>query len=323
MQTCLLSVILPALHADNSHQSKIESERLTNQARDEMVRHNFKAAFRLIQKAIALDPGNEKAKSLYINLSEFVRTPPEAASKGTEPANRHAPEGGTQKSAQTSQSNETEKELSREGGEGYIQFGIQYAFGSSNYLNYVHSDIQLAGGRIEGGFFLKKEGPSLGVVSDFSSYPVKTKGNSDIDIIMYRADIFLCGRLTFAAETYKPSIVGLRTGYHYFYLQNKKSEGAYYFRQAGSLGYGLFVSDQLFCRFLKAEMFKYTGFEGGIECIPIYKKGNSAIAVTYNADLTFQIGSWVMLCGWRSYEISDGKIKERFSDIEYAVRYIF
>jgi hypothetical protein len=311
-----------------SQQQIKESEQLTIQAQDELNRHNFDSAMRLIRDAIRLNPSNEKAKGLYVNLREFVlvRQPKTVQGKDVKKQNDVISDNKISATAvpvKKEEPEKTEKKIQEHSGSGYIELGLQYTFGKSNYLDYINSSIQMIGGRAEGGYFFSKSGTSLGFSADYSWSPLKVAGNSNIDITIHKVDVFLCGRTSFFGIDDQSLVAGVRAGYHYFLLQNNKSEGVFYFRQVNGPVVGLFLSDPLFYRFWKTESVKSFGIEGGLNCIPLLKKGSNGLALEYNAALTYRISEWQFSLGWRSYQVDNGKVQESFSVIEMTMRYRF
>jgi len=238
---------------DSTSQSKIkESYQLTIQAQDELNRHNFDSAMNLIQKAIKLNPSNEKAKGLYVNLREFIRSRQQIVVKKQDTKNGlvQTKPSSTPNPDKNEEPEKIGTEIPEKNGVGYLQFGLQYSFGSSNYLDYINSSVQMVGGRIEGGYFFGKNETTFGFSADYSWYPLKIKGNTAIDITIHKMDAFLCGRTSFFPQNDQSLIVGIRAGYHYFLLQNNKNEGVYYFRQVAGPAVGLYFADPFFSRIM-------------------------------------------------------------------------
>jgi hypothetical protein len=317
-----------ALLSDTNAVKKMyqESTQLTFQAQDELDKHHFDSAFKLVQKAIKLNPSNEKAKNMYMNLSEFISIPQNNVpqkQKIKEKKNIDKKVSETTDIYKNKPAKPAEEKKPEESGKGFIQFGLLCSFGKSDYLDYINSAVVMGGGRAEGGYLFPLKDYQIGFSADYSLYPLKIKGDSNIDFMIHKFNAFLCGQQSFFPDNNRSLILGIRGGYHLFLLNNKKNEGVYYFRQAASAAAGFYVSDPLFRRFIKNDSIMPFGIEASFTVIPLIKKGDNALAMEYSIAGTYTASTLEFLLGWRMYQISNGQVHERFSDIEFATRYLF
>jgi hypothetical protein len=325
-----LLIPYPGLNAEPGQISVDESRQLTEQAIKELDAHNFKNAYQLIMEAVKLDPSNETAKNLYVNLNELIELPghalPNYVKERGIPAvgkervivdkNAAGPVVYTGKEKYSlTESEFPMKSMS------YLKLGLMYSMGESNFLNYVDSDVRLLGLRAEAGHYFNQTEGRLGLSADYTGYFVKIQGDQRIDFTVHRLNAFLLNRNNFFPCEAGSLIIGFRAGYHYYMLQNKTKEGAYYFKELNGPALGVFFSEPLFFRLWENETLKSIGLEGGLNCVPMLWMNNPVMALEYNVAFTYNLERIRFSMGWRSYQIDNGKVRERFSDIELSTEY--
>ncbi|TAL30360.1 MAG: hypothetical protein EPN93_19780 [Spirochaetes bacterium] len=303
------------------------SHRLTLQAQEELSRHRFADAYRLVQRAVMLDPANSEAKDLYMSLYELIDDPENRVIQTPEPRRaEHSAIVAQPKIESPGVRTVTVPAVdvrAPASGDRYVKLGFLYAQGESDYLDYVDSTVRLLGGRAEAGYYFQNAGPSFGLSADYTGYLFKTRGDPRIDILVHRLNVTVARREDFFGGYGRPLVVGVRAGYHLFLLQNRNTEGAYYFRELNGPLVGFFFSEPLFHRFWKNDLLKPMGVEGGINFVPVMKRSDFARAFEYNALLTCDMTTVRVSFGWRSYQIDNGETRERFSGVEtgFSVHY--
>ena len=117
--------------------------------------------------------------------------------------------------------------------------------------------------------------------------------------------------------------VGARAGYHFFTLQNLKSEGAYNFTRIYGPSFGIFLSDPVIYRVLKKDFFKNIGFETEINYLFLLGQAGAPSAPELYMGAYYNLDRYRFSLGYRFYSIRQESVKENYNDIELGAGYLF
>lgn len=317
----ILFLCMKTSSAETGKYKEAESADLTLKAKSELQNYNYKKAYKLLEQAIILDPSNDEAKDIYVKLSEMAGELSEESSSQTVPVKkiRQKKKKSFKEAEQVITTEQPESS-----GELYLKGGFIYTYGRSNFIPEINSNVQMPGVNIELIYYTGFSDGRLGFSSDYRVNPLITNGDSQIDFMLHRANLFILYREKFfETSDNNVLILGVRTGYHYFMLQNKKDQGAYYFTGAFCPAAGFFISDPVFSRIFPNSFVSEFGIEAGADYMPVYQESKLVNIYDYRIAITYRFEIAEISIGWKSYNFNNGNIRESFSDIELTALYKF
>ena len=281
-----------------------ESKKLTQNALLEIDNKNFKKALSILEKAILLDPSNDRARDLYISIKDVVKI---------------------EKKSVTDNKREKKEEAIMTGrNKYYFNGGVSFTFAESDNVDYFKTDITLLGLRLDGRYYFDYLGRRLGLSGDYTGYLIKTTGNENILFLTQRLNATVRFRTFFFENPNGKLTVGARLNFHYFNLQNFKGRGVYNFINIYGPSFGVFVSDPVIYRFFKNSFVRSIGFESEINYLFMPGKGASSPSVIdLYAGGYYKLDRFRFCLGYRLYWIGSDNVKESYNTIELSVGYAF
>jgi len=310
----------------------VQSENLTIAAQNKINAYKFKEAYKLLQKAILVNPDNEIAKKLYMPLYEMFNRGKKKQTRGLAQKRNKVKPVAQRITGCRECMNDCENYLRKKREKAYKDFiakeaslkvGVKFAWQltQSNYLPFLNAETSLLATGFELFYFPSFLGKLGGIHLDYHGGLVNILGDSRIKFLSHRATGDLILRGFFFVNNGMALEAGIMWGYHYYNLQNLKTEGAYFYRSIWGPSVGIYIREPLLGRFVKNSFLKKSGIELKANVILNIDDNTSPVTGDFYGGIYIGLKNMDIGIGYRFYSIWGKEVTEYFQDIIISIQW--
>ncbi len=283
----------------------------------------IKVAYKLLEKAIKLNPSNEKANKMFFSIHDVVNI-----EEKVKIAKKQKQEKKVQAEKKIRAIKIKEKRnsirlkkilMSRE--QLSLSISSIYTTATSDNLAYANGDFAGLGLRLNANYYFNSSDKKFGIAIDYSNLLLKLDTNDDVNFSIHKIKSSLLYRFFVYEDLGGQFIIEPRINYQVFVLNNLKPAGIYNFKNIYGFSFGLKISDPILHHFGKNKVFENIIFEAEINMLAMPNKEAALLVKDFYAGLKYQLKNLQIKLGYHYFGINNNTVHETYNSIELGVGY--